>query len=339
MPRLVSALFLLLPLLPLLGCRQQPDDGFNRGGERPVDDDEGALSGRVCAPNGDAVLSARVLAERNAALEAEVETDESGLFTFADLPSGTYVLTAEKGSWSVSTEVDYVEGTVVDVGDLCLDPSSVRTAVITGRYDSIGTLIQDLGFSVDLVDAVDSDAYLNLLLDPEALAEYDVLFFNCGMSESWGGQSDAVGANLDAFVAAGGSLYASDLAFPVLEAARPDFLDMVGPDTFEGPRVGQAATVQATVLDPALAEFFGGREAEITYDLGGWAVLESVGNDAEVIATGSVSTFDGQTLPNAPLVASMGRPGEGRMVFTTFHNEAQITADMEAILFELILKL
>ncbi|MCO4773763.1 MAG: hypothetical protein KDA24_27270, partial [Deltaproteobacteria bacterium] len=177
-----------------------------------------------------------------------------------------------------------------------------------------------------------------LLMDPDLLADYDVIFFNCGMSETWGGQYDAIGANLDEYVRNGGNLYVSDLAFPILEAARPDFLDMAGEDTFEAPRVGMQGTVLATVLDPVLSVYFGGRAVEIDYDLSGWAAVETVSPEAEVVLVGTVPTFNGD-INNAPVVAAMQLPGEGRMVYTTFHNEAQINADMEAILFELILAL
>jgi hypothetical protein len=326
-----------LTLLLASSCAAPPEDRFSRGGDQPVDE-AGTLSGRICAPSGDAVFGALVTASLGGTVVAETYSDESGAFLFEDLLGGTYTLSATKGSYSVTWTVDYLAGAQANVGDNCLDPSSVRIAVVTGFYDSIGDLIGSLGLSVDVWNAEGSEDYRGLLSDPTRLAEYDVIFFNCGMSESWGAEFGTVGANLDAYVRNGGSLYVSDLAFPILEAARPEFLDMAGDDSFEGPRIGEAATVQATVLDPVLTTFFGGRLVDIEYDLGGWAVVEGVGPDAEVIARATVPTAFG-AIEDAPIVASMQLPGEGKMVYTTFHNEAQITADMEAILFELILAL
>jgi len=333
--RLLSALCLASVLSVPLGCRNEPDDGFSRSDEVPQED--GLLTGRICAPSGDAVFAAEIAASAGGVV-TEAFTDEAGVFRFENLPTGAYDFVARKGSYSVSFSANYTEGTTLDVGNNCLDPSTVRIAVVTGAYDSIGDLIVSLGLSVDVWSAEGSEQYLDLLTSPDELAGYDVIFFNCGMSESWAGQFDAIGDNLDQYVRNGGSLYVSDLAFPILEATRPGFLDMAGEDNFEAPRIGGAGTVTATILDPNLTVFFGGRTVDIEYDLGGWAVVQAVSTDAEVIARGTVPTFNGD-LPDVPIVASMQLPGEGKMVYTTFHNEAQLTADMEAILFELILAL
>ena len=322
--------------LLLTSCTAPPTDGFSRGGEGTVE--EGRIQGRICAPSGDAVFGAQVVASLGGAVVAETYSDEAGAFSFTDLASGEYTFIASKGSYSLSFTLSYTEGTTANVGSNCLDPSSVNIAVVTGSYDSIGDLIGSLGLNVDVWSAEGSDDYLNLLSDPNTLGEYDVVFFNCGMNESWFGQSNAFGGILSEFVANGGSLYASDLAYPILEAARPEFLDLAGADGTDDPRIGSEGTVQATILDPLLTTYFGGRTVDINYDLSGWAVLEGIGDGAEVIARGDVQTMNG-TITDAPIVVSMQREGEGKMVYTTFHNEAQITADMEAILFELILAL
>ncbi|MCO4773843.1 MAG: carboxypeptidase regulatory-like domain-containing protein, partial [Deltaproteobacteria bacterium] len=262
-------LVLLVAIVFAVSCNRPTDDGFSRSeGDDPVD---GEVTGRICAPSGDAVFGADVVARTPGLNDVEEFTDESGRFIFANLPSGLYSFEASKGSYSLTFELNYTAGTQVDVGDNCLDPSSVRIAVVTGFYDSIGDMISSLGLQADVWSATDSDEYQTLLMDPDLLADYDVIFFNCGMSESWGGQYDAIGANLDEYVRNGGNLYVSDLAFPILEAARPDFLDMAGEDNFEAPRVGMQGTVLATVLDPVLSVSFGGRAVEIDYDLSGWA--------------------------------------------------------------------
>lgn len=38
-------------------------------------------------------------------------------------------------------------------------------------------------------------------------------------------------------------------------------------------------------------------------------------------------------------LAAIHFPGGGRMIYTSFHNEQQITSDMELILYELLLSL
>ena len=44
------------------------------------------------------------------------------------------------------------------------------------------------------------------------------------------------------------------------------------------------------------------------------------------------------TVPNAPLLVSHEQ-GAGKVLFTSFHHEAQLTADMEAILQYLVFEL
>ena len=84
-----------------------------------------------------------------------------------------------------------------------------------------------------------------------------VLFVNCGSSDT---DPDAAGAVRD-FVAAGGSLYASDWAGDVVEQAFPGVLEF--------DQSGVECTLPCQVADPGLREVIGAT-LPIHFDLGGW---------------------------------------------------------------------
>ena len=64
----------------------------------------------------------------------------------------------------------------------CLDGSDTKIAVVAGEFDSIESLLSQFGFNYDMYGTYD---YLDLLLNPALLEQYDIVFFNCGMPFSW----------------------------------------------------------------------------------------------------------------------------------------------------------
>lgn len=251
---------------------------------------------------------------------------------------------------------------------------AAKLAVIQGSADQIGDLLTDLGFEYDAYSdgttktVVDSPAH-ELLTNPTALAEYDVLFINCSatvqaMMED--GDPDIPG-NLKAFVEAGGSLYASDWAWAYIEKAWPGAVDFYGvpdsmqkgdgtaPDKTVGPRQGPGPTLngkedgdppyttEGQIVDTGLKAALGKDTTTIYHDLGTWVVIEGPGQ-GDVAVTATITGTEG-TWGKRPQVVSFNPPGtDGHVIFTSFHNIAQQDAhgnvdDIKAILSYLVFSL
>lgn len=302
------------------------------------------ISGRICDPSGtDWVIDARVFAsidydgDGRQDWETETRTDSGGRYTLEDVPPGTWTIQVEKGSFSASFEVEVPEsGGVYELSeDTCLDPDSVSLAVISGEYDHVESIVASLGLDFELYG--DTGGLRSLLQDPDLLASYDVLFLNCSDYRSLEKDLETDSRVLAQFVEAGGSVYASDWASLVVEATWPELVDLYGNDeVFENTAVGASARIEAQVVDTIMAYAVGSTTAEIVFDLDAWVVPLAAGAGVDVLVQGTVPTFT-STEPDVPL-AVRAEPG-GRLIFTTFHNEQQLTEDMEAALKEIILSL
>jgi hypothetical protein len=330
--------------LVMLGC-EEPQGQFDSYVPPPM------LHGRACAPGGDyGMFNAVVTASADGGVTvAQTTSDHDGLFEFEGLATGTYTVTVQKASHEATGSAVYTAGTRVDVGDICIDPGNVSIAVMTGLYDSIEVLIEDLGFDVDVYNGINpgGPGDLAMLYDVSAMFEYDVLFFNCGLVETWYDIDALVAANLRAYVENGGSIYVSDWASGLIEAAWPDAVtfafdgqEFEGVHPLNAPRIGLDGAVEATVLDFTLNQLFGGRTANIYYHLGAWVVIDEASPEVEVLLRGDVTDVAENLWSNRPLAVRWSPGvGAGQVIYTTFHNEDQVNDDMKSILFEFILSL
>ena len=86
----------------------------------------------------------------------------------------------------------------------------------------------------------------------------------------------------------------------------------------------------------------GSAAADINFDLDMWVAMEAVSADTEILISADVpvwTTWSFETLYNVPIAARFDY-GEGRVLYTAFHNEhAATTLDMTDILEEIILSL
>ena len=318
----------------------------------------GNISGRLCDPSGEGwVIGATVYVSidyNGDGIEdqrIQTTTDADGYFVLEGVPSGIHTVYAQKGSYSVSMEIYLSGGNYEFEEDYCLDPTSVNIAVVAGDYDNIEQILSDLDLDYDMFGPA---TYRDLIYDSARMAEYDIIFFNCGMPFTWLESRALVASNLANFVADGGSVYASDWAHLLIEAAWPNKIDFFGDDSkFSDPTtsldlgdsayVGRSTNVHAEVLDETMIMALGSSIADIGYDLDAWVVPMSVGNDATIMIQGDAPTWDittglpSSTYNNVPLAIQF-MPG-GRVIYTTFHNEIQMTMDMEIALKEIILSL
>lgn len=246
-------------------------------------------------------------------------------------------------------------------------PTDEKLAVTPRGFDDIGEVLDNLGFSTTEINEAD----LNNLSD---LSKYDSVYINC--SASIDSVSSTAASIIADYVKDGGIIYASDYANSVIEAAFPGKINFYRSNSStettssalaQQARVGNSGKVTATVTDSGLASVLGKKEIEVNYDLGAWAVIDSVANGVKVHIRGPVNIFDysasavnleayqdidysdpksleeiqklnesisestQKTLKDKPFIVSFTH-GKGEVLYTTFHNEAQKTEDMGKVL-------
>ena len=294
-------------------------------GEQPDFDDTGTLVGRIASPSGAVPIAGAEVKVTVGTETAWAMSGAEGCFHM-ELPKGSHQLMVEKSRYRGAELFNIREGDVTDVGTVELNAEGAAIAVVYGKYDDVGALIGQLGIGFDgIVSAHD------LYDDPIKMAEYEVIFANCGsdVTTDHGDayQPDQI-ANLRDWIHRGGTFYASDLEHVLFDGAAPEAVTFA-----EDPLYGPVSTLSATVLDREVATLLGKDIAEITFNLNNWAIIEAAGEALPIIES---------KIPGAsgtkPL-AVLHQAGEGRMIYTSFHNEAQITSDMQTILYEVIMSL
>lgn len=324
------------------GLYHKPKGGRPDKEESPPEPGSATLKGRVCAFDGDTAVTHAIVTVSTDDGELSDETDGEGDFVIEGLPPGTWPVLVKKGSFEVFFEVtlEANEVTELDVDECVpLEQGNVEIAVVTGAYDDIGSLIDQLGLDFDVINGRSGTQYVDFLRDPDELAQYDIIFFNCGMGDGWFPYADEVSDNLKDYVRDGGSIYASDWAYWVVESAWPAQNDFHGAENNPNTAlVGAAQRVDADVLDPTMAAALGSDVAEINYDLDAWAAMED--SSAEILIEASYKWWDnfGQKTQSGPLATRI-YDGDGMVLYTTFHNEQQTTGDMLVLLDEIILSL
>jgi hypothetical protein len=227
----------------------------------------------------------------------------------------------------------------------CFDPLSLDVAIVTGDYDDFDLVLNQMGFAnYQLIDGLDPDVLNDFLGNPDELARFDVIFFNGGFTEDGviydleDPTNPTVAQNMQNVVdyaEAGGSIYASDWAYDLVEIGWPDRADFVGADEVPNDaQLGDYDTVNATVSDTSLSEFLGTQYIDIDYDLPVWPPVENVDSSVSVHLTGNVPYSDGlsdYTLTQVPLLYSFNA-GQGKVVYSTFRVARNASDDMVATL-------
>ncbi len=294
------------------------------------------------------------------------------------LAPGPTSVVISTGQFIARTEVEVVGGATVPLNDgnekLCFSGDLAALAVVTGAYDRIEGILDGLELQYDLYCGVPGDHLpaRRLLLDRERLAGYRAVFVNCGPGidlRHTNRETERLIANLRDFVAGGGSLYVSDLAADFVESAWPEAVDLhftpgqstpaavccfcgpdcpdecaVAPDAPTGCGLGGSAgcggagvggtgpsnVVAATIEAAWLREALGADTLDVVFDLGGWVEIDGVAAGTEVLVRSA----------RRPLMVQFQPEGAaGRVTYTSFHNSAQATGPMRAILEALVFRL
>jgi hypothetical protein len=303
---------------------------------------DGVVRGRICDPAGGYIAGAKILLEVDGEL-LTTKTDGDGWFDLEGVPDGTHVLTIKKGSFKAFQEVTVTDGRGQLIEEVCFASDAVSILVVTGEYDTVEDVLDRLNLEYTVIDGRVGTAYVDVLADELQLAEYDIVFLNCGVSDAWRSRRDEVGTGLRRYVKAGGNIYASDWAASLVEESFPGAVDFYGDDTLEyESQVGVTSNVPALVLDEDMSAILGSEQATIRYDLDAWVAVRGGGEGTEVLVQGDPRVYDLNTgkesaLQNVPLAVSFER--EGTVLYTTFHNERQTTMDMDELLREMVLRL
>lgn len=181
-------------------------------------------------------------------------------------------------------------------------------------FDDIGAVLDGLGEG--FAHSEISWAELQTGTIPDGC---EVLFINCA-GEASSGEFNAIA--IRKFVERGGSLYASDWAGGVISSAFPKAL------TFD--QDGQQCEAHCNVVDEGLREVIG-EKIQVHFDLVAWWRIRSVSSDTRVY----VRWQNG--LETLPIVIGF-QHGRGHVIYTSFHNEAQISEAEQKLLRFLVLR-
>jgi len=195
-------------------------------------------------------------------------------------------------------------------------------------FDNMARLLDELGEGYKY-----KTFPLDDLRDAKKISEFDVVFLTCsGVPESW--LREKIGAskreglveytpNLEVikqasdslrdFVARGGTLYASDLHYPLVADAFPDISQQNAPR-------GKTQDLNAQVVDPGLRELIGG-ELSLRFDQADWYPAAFQGEKVVVYLRGTYQPEEGEPRESPFLVKFPYK--DGTVIFTSFHNEKQ----------------
>jgi len=312
-----------------------------------VPENAGAVAGRVCAPDGETWLSgADVFIELADGTRVQVTTDGDGRYNLAGVPAGRHTLHVVKGSFTSESQVDVFadQTTTIPEGECAIEAVNLRVAVVTGNFDHVQDVLTTIGVQPDRITLYESSfggfsTWVDeLVLAPGVLEQYDIVFLNCGLADTkfFGRfRSQPAIDRLRQFVADGGSVYSSDYAYNIVEAVWPDFIDFLGDEAPDAAKFGFTPfDITANITDASMALALGQNTMALHYPYpgsNGWVVMESVSPQTTVYVRADAETYENGTLTNVPHTVAF-RPGAGRVLFTSFHQEPGINPDMQRIL-------
>jgi hypothetical protein len=341
----------------LTGCS---DNSFFVKNEQVPGINPGSVTGRVCDPSGrtwlaDAVAYTHLYDSQGQVYDTRIAySDRDGYWYMEELPGEReYTFYVQHGDTILDEQTVWVgDGETVrfDEPD-CFDPLQLDVAVITGDYDDFQLVLNNMGFAnYQLIDGLTEGEVSDFLGDADAMAQFDIIFFNGGFTEEnviyvtedeETGEmpdstlTDAAMANIRAYVEGGGSIYASDWAYDVVELGWPDRIDWVGDDAVtDAAQLGEYDLINAAVSDASMASFLGANYIEVEYDLPVWPPIQSVSDSVSVHLTGSIDYKVGSnsyTLSAVPLMVSY-TAGEGKVAFSTFRVAKNASTEMIMVL-------
>ena len=333
--RFFLVLGVVLFFMSFLSCKKKEIGGPVTGG---------SVEGYVATKNGIFPLGG-VLVYIKENMDKKTYSNSEGYFKISSIPAGQKTLVITTGSIKVEKQVNIEEGKVIRISTkenpLRLG-SQLKMAVVWGSYDHIEEILDTIGFR--RVTVPDTGAYvlfnnISEFLNSSYLNEFNIAFINCGaLDEDYFYTDSLMREQMKSWVSNGHSLYCSDWAYGVVEACFPQYINFSGNDSIYGSaEVGKYMLTTSFINDEEIKNHLGKDKADINFNLSGWVVIDSLeqGSSAEIwITADSVRTFT-EKLINVPIMVYFSY-GQGKVLYTSFHNEAQVTDDMVKILIRII---
>jgi len=342
-------------LLGLFGCATE--NTFTKEPvDPPIDPGAGSIFGRVCDPDGvdwleNALVYTNLVDNTGRFYDLRsVLTDEDGRWRLDDVPSGYNILIyVQQGDEIIEYhEVDVFKGEDAEVPEPdCFDTKLQDIAVITGDFDDFELVLDALGVqSYQLINGKSGDELKDFLLDVKAMQEFDLIVFNGGHIEQGiiydteNAANDipiAIRGNIAAYVANGGTVYASDWAYDVVESVWPDNIDFLGTDHVpDDAQRGITQTVSASISNQVMAEFVEDADdfLDISYDLPVWPLVEKVSATTSVHLLGNPTYryLDADyVLSSSPLLISFNGGG-GKVVYSTYRFSVNLDSEMSKLM-------
>ncbi|SUX46193.1 carboxypeptidase regulatory-like domain-containing protein [Chryseobacterium indoltheticum] len=276
----------------------------------------GKLTGKVMSQNGTKPIGGASVFTFDEKYKIYYTTsDADGNFTL-EAPAGNQTIHIQTGDGSnfrtqIAATVKNNETVNLNADQTKLNQVA-KIAYIKGTYDKIEDIIQTLGYNATEITNAD-------LANINTIAQYDIIFLNCGSRNYSVNQSfyPAIDANLAVFVANGGSIYASDwdVSYLVGGTDNTSNCSLAGgfvPDTkLCSKNTGTSGIVAATVNNAGLSTALGFNTVNIDFDLSSWQkitnydpaywevlVKETSSNNALMIRT---NHFTATGIPSTPI--------------------------------------
>lgn len=305
----------------------------------------GSLSGRVCDPDRyvwleGASVYTHIIDESGELRDTRtVLSDADGRWLLDDLADGTYEVYVQYGSATLDifeATIKSGEETEVPEGD-CSGSADVEVAVVTGDFDEFDTVLEAAGIGgYHLVNGQTGDELVQFLSNADEMATYDAIFFAGGHLEDGifysldGTAADTASAIRDrikSYVKGGGTVFASDWSYDVVEQIWPDQIEFYGDDaTPDAAQVGEIGNLDSTISNSSLEDEIGSDSVKMNLDLDAWPVVTDVGDDAKVFLRADAPWRKGMETGeegNSPMAIEF-ESGDGVVVFTPWRMAANL---------------
>ncbi len=331
-----------------MACSDDNETG-NSGGDLK-------LTGTIMSPNNTFPISrATVKVSKDGTIISQTTANALGQFEIDDLPHGNLTVELSKGKFRKEILIDMTADYELQSAERNLDifPS---IAVVTGSYDHIEEVLINIGLVnpltdeplFDIIDGFDvnrpssSDhhqgrthhagravssmpsnvdfGFNDLLNDPDLMDNYDIIFLNCGASESLANDPVAT-ANLEAFVANGGIIYATDWMFKYLQSSfdSEDYLTFAQPE-----KRGTSLSADAQVFNADLLAWLQAQgidadpTVEITDFISSWQMVDTFNSDNVMSWLVADVVYDNVSVSDKPLAFTF-QHGQGGVFYSSFH--------------------
>jgi hypothetical protein len=270
--------FCLLAVLAITSC-QKKDAASNNNNPDPTPTPtpatpKGIITGKVVAANNvTAVRNATVFIADGANIY-HTFTDVNGKFSL-EAPAGQRELHIQSGTGKIfrtkmSVTVEAQKTTEISSSAVKLTQVA-SLAFVPGTYDKIQAILMDsLGYTAVPITP-------NELHVVSAISQFNAVFINCSSNMQTDYVQDSV---LAAYVANGGSIYASDWAVAALIGTNVGSCPAWRPGGFIhdtllcAQRMGQSGMVYgANISSPSLETYLSKNWMNVNYDLGSWEAV------------------------------------------------------------------